>query len=121
MSSTWMNELKLENNIIIIKGSERRNPLTHIKIIVTTKTIDDAKKIKTWTVAWLVVKKCYYNIFQEQRKWNTRPDNGTKSVSAVVYVKLRLALNHSYPENRKFSVPDVTKRNSQPDASSAIR
>jgi len=77
--------------------------------------------------------RCYYKIkiflthfrnsvfSQERRKWNTKLDNGTRSVSAASYAKLRLVPKVSYPENRKFTAPVATKRNSLLGVSSAIR
>lgn len=60
-------------------------------------------------------------MFQALRKWNTRPDNGTRSVSVAWSVRIRSAQRASSRANRRFIVPDVTRTNLPPGVLSAIR
>lgn len=60
-------------------------------------------------------------MFQALRRWNIRPDNGTRSASAVWFARIPLARRALSRANRRFTVPDVTRTNSPPGVLSATR
>lgn len=50
-------------------------------------------------------------LLQARKKWNTKQDSGMKNVSVALCAGLQLALKVSFRGNKKFTVPNVTKRN----------
>lgn len=59
--------------------------------------------------------------FQVLKKWNIRPDNGTKNVFAVACARQQLEQSHLFLENKKSIALDAMKKNMLPDVSSAKR
>jgi len=63
----------------------------------------------------------YFFYSQEQKRWSTRPDSGTKNVSAVLCANRPSALRALYLGTRKFTALLATKKSSQLDALSVTR
>lgn len=65
----------------------------------------------------------YINLLalQALRRWNIRPDNGTRSVSAAWSARIRSVQRASSRANRRFTVPDVTRTNLPPGVLNATR
>lgn len=63
----------------------------------------------------------YIYFFQVQRKWNIRPDSGTRNVSVVTSARHQSVQSLSSQGNKKFIVLGVTKKNTQQGVLSVIR
>jgi len=65
---------------------------------------------------------CIYFFYpQEQKRWSTRPDSGTRNVSAALYASRPSAPRALYPGTRKFTAPLATRKSFRLDALSVTR
>jgi len=58
---------------------------------------------------------------QEQKRWSTRPDSGTRNVSAALCASRPSAPRALYPGTRKFTAPLATKKSFRLDVLSVTR
>lgn len=118
--------------VLLLNGFQLMGPLLQFIISKTNNKQSEnkcacLKKCQKWCLTksisvrrwmmWNLYANVYFSSFsshlsakQAPRKWNTRPDNGTKSVSVVMFAKRQLEPSPLFLVNRRFTVPDAMRK-----------
>jgi len=86
-----------------------------------SKIVEYKLNIIRFERGFFIILFCRACMFQVPRRWNTRPDNGTRSASAAWSARIRSARRALFRASKRFTVPDATRTSSPPDVLSATR